>query len=133
MPPPTPYVTFPGTAKAALEFYAGVFGGELTTHTFGEFSRTDGPPELVAHAELDGPVSLSGADAGTDGEPVRVAGLMLAVLGAAQPPTLHEWFDALAEGGTVIESLAPRPWGASDGQVVDRFGLHWLIGYQQPA
>ena len=23
-----------------------------------------------------------------------------------------------------------RPWGASDGQVIDRNGLHWLIGFE---
>ena len=28
--------------------------------------------------------------------------------------------------------MAPslQPWGATDGQVVDRFGLHWLIGFE---
>jgi PhnB protein len=57
---------------------------------------------------------------------------LLALLGTAPPATLHSWFDALAEGGTVIEPLAERAWGAADGQVVDRFGLHWLIGYEQP-
>jgi hypothetical protein len=23
-----------------------------------------------------------------------------------------------------------RGWGASDGQVIDRYGLHWLIGFE---
>jgi PhnB protein len=26
--------------------------------------------------------------------------------------------------------LQVRPWGASDGQVIDRYGLHWLIGFE---
>jgi PhnB protein len=26
--------------------------------------------------------------------------------------------------------LQSRPWGASDGQVIDRHGLHWLIGFE---
>ena len=43
---------------------------------------------------------------------------------------LHEWFDKLAVGGRVVDPLAPKPWGASDGQVIDRHGLHWLIGYE---
>ncbi|MDA8332444.1 MAG: VOC family protein, partial [Candidatus Dormibacteraeota bacterium] len=29
--------------------------------------------------------------------------------------------------------LQRRPWGAYDGQVVDRYGLHWLIGYEEEA
>ena len=30
----------------------------------------------------------------------------------------------------VVADLERRPWGASDGQVVDRFGVHWLIGFE---
>ena len=30
----------------------------------------------------------------------------------------------------VVDDLQKRPWGAWDGQVVDRFGLHWLIGFE---
>lgn len=62
---------------------------------------------------------------------LRTEGLMFAILGAAEPATLHAWFDRLAEGGRVVDALQQRPWGASDGQVVDRFGLHWLIGYEE--
>jgi PhnB protein len=29
-----------------------------------------------------------------------------------------------------VDDLQARPWGASDGQVIDRFGLHWLIGFE---
>ena len=38
--------------------------------------------------------------------------------------------EALAEGGEVIDALQERPWGAHDGQVTDRFGVPWLIGYE---
>jgi PhnB protein len=29
-----------------------------------------------------------------------------------------------------VDGLQTRPWGASDGQVIDRYGLHRLIGYE---
>jgi PhnB protein len=58
---------------------------------------------------------------------------MLSLLGAADPATLTEWFDRLAQGGRIVDDLQPRPWGASDGQVVDRYGLHWLIGFEDGA
>jgi PhnB protein len=29
-----------------------------------------------------------------------------------------------------VDHLQKRPWGAFDGQVIDRFGLHWLVGYE---
>lgn len=130
---PTPYIHFPGTARDALAFYGRVFGCAVQLHTFAEFGRTDGPAELIAHGSLTGPVALFGADAVGDEAPIRTEGVMFALLGAAPPARLHEWFAALADGGRVVDDLQVRPWGASDGQVVDRFGLHWLIGYEADA
>lgn len=43
MTSPLIYVSFPGTAREALGFYASVFGGELSLHTYAEFGRNDGP------------------------------------------------------------------------------------------
>jgi PhnB protein len=130
MPGPTPYVLFPGSAREALTFYGDVFGGVVELHTFGEFGRTDGPAEAIAHGSLGGPVDLFASDASGDDVPLRCEGLMLSLLGAAEPATLRGWFSRLSEGGRVVDDLQQRPWGASDGQVVDRFGLHWLIGFE---
>lgn len=130
MTAPQLYLTFPGTTRTALGFYAGVFGGELTLHTYGDFGRQDGPADAIAHGVLDGPVALYGSDAAEGEQGFRIDGLRLALLGSAEPATLHDWFDKLAVGGTIADPLAPKPWGASDGQVVDRYGLRWLIGYE---
>jgi PhnB protein len=56
--------------------------------------------------------------------------MMLALLGTAPPATLRIWFSRLADGGRIVDDLQARPWGASDGQVVDRYGLHWLVGFE---
>ncbi len=131
MTDPTPYVHFPGTAREALTFYGETFGCSVQLHTFEEFGRTDGPPDAVAHGYLtNGPVHLFGSDVAGDERPVRCEGLMLSLLGTAAPAVLTAWFSGLSEGGRVIDDLQTRSWGASDGQVVDRFGLHWLIGYE---
>ena len=131
MTAPILYLTFPGNARQALQFYARVFGGEPRLFTYAEFSRTDGPPDAIAHGALaGGPVALFGSDAAPGEDSVRIEGAMLSLLGTAAPETLHRWFDALADGGRVLDPLAPKPWGASDGQVVDRYGLRWLIGYE---
>ncbi|BCW58024.1 VOC family protein [Paenarthrobacter nicotinovorans] len=130
MTAPQLYITFPGTAREALSFYAEIFGGELSLHSFAEFNRTDGLPDAIAHGVLSGVVSLMGSDAAGDEMAVSIQGAMLSLLGTAEPKVLHEWFDKLADGGQVLDPLAPKPWGASDGQVVDRHGLRWLIGYE---
>jgi PhnB protein len=131
MSDPAPYVHFPGTARDALTFYGDVFGCAVQLHTFAEFSRDDGPADAIAHGYLTGgSVELFGADASSGDSPVRTEGMMLALLGTADPATLHRWFSRLSEGGQVVDDLQLRPHGASDGQVIDRYGLHWLIGYE---
>jgi PhnB protein len=130
MSAPTIYLMFPGTARIALGFYAETFGGDLALHTYADFGRSDGPPEAIAHGQLTGPVTLAGADAAEGESSFTLDGMMLSMLGAAEPAVLHTWFDALAQGGSIVDPLARKPWGASDGQVIDRFGLHWLIGYE---
>jgi PhnB protein len=131
---PTPYIYFPGTARQALSFYAEVFGGATQLHTFAEFNRTDGPPNAIAHGSLvDAPVALFGSDVAGDEPPFQCQGLMLSLLGTADAATLRRWFARLAEDGKALDDLQQRPWGAFDGQVVDRYGLRWLIGFEDDA
>lgn len=127
----TPYLLLPGTARQALEFYRDLFGGDAGFSTFAEFGRDDGPGEHIAHGMLsNGPVTLFASDAAPGEASLRTEGLLFALLGAAEPAELERWFAALAEGGTVVDQLQERPWGAHDGTVTDRFGVTWLIGYE---
>lgn len=131
MTAPTPYLHFPGTARDALTFYGDVFGCAVQLYTFEEFNRTDGPADAVAHGQLiEGPVALFASDVTGDEPPVRCEGMMLSLLGTADASTLRNWFSGLSEGGRIVDDLQRRPWGASDGQVIDRYGLHWLIGFE---
>jgi len=126
-----PYLFFPGNAREALTFYHGVFGGELSLFTNEQFSRTDGPADAIAHGGISGPVVLFGSDAGPDQDAVHIVGASFSLLGTAEPAVLEEWFAALSVGGTAIDPLQKRPWGDFDGQVTDRHGIRWLIGYQE--
>jgi len=130
--PPAPYLHFPGTAREALTFYAHVFGGSVELHTFEDFNRTDGPADAIAHGYLKGgPVELYAADVAGDQLPLRCEGLMLSLLGTADAATLRDWFAKLGQGGgKVVDDLQVRPWGGSDGQVIDQYSLHWLIGFE---
>jgi PhnB protein len=131
MTAPKPYLHFPGTARQALTFYKEVFGGELVLNTFGQFGRDDGPADAIAHGILTGPVSLFASDVAAGEETFRSTGLMFSLLGTTSATELRAWFDALGEEGTIREDLQVRPWGASDGQVVDRYGVHWLVGFEE--
>ena len=128
---PRPYIQLPGTAREALAFYGEVFDCTVELHTYAEFGRSDGPADAVAHGYLTGgPVSIFISDVSEDEAPFRCEGMVLSLLGTAAPSTLRTWFACLAEGGRIVDDLQERPWGASDGHVVDRFGVPWLIGFE---
>lgn len=131
MTAPVPYLLLPGTSRAALQHYAETFGGQVELHTYAEFGRDDGPGEAVAHGHLGGgPVEVFAADVAGAEASFRAEGLLMSLLGVAEPDTAHAWFVALSDGGEVVSDLQARPWGATDGQVVDRFGVPWLLGYE---
>ena len=126
----TVYLWFPGSAAEAMRFYHSVFGGHLTLHTFAEFGRDDSPADAIAHGVLSGPVELYAADAAAHEATLEMRGVSLALLGTADAETSARWFDQLAAGGEVLDQLQARGWGASDGQLVDRYGVRWLIGFE---
>ncbi|MBT2501265.1 VOC family protein [Curtobacterium sp. ISL-83] len=130
---PSPYFQFAGTARQALEHWQRVFGGDLRIATYADFSRTDGPADAVAHGQLAGDLQLFAADAADGEAPFAASGLLFSLLGAAEPEVLRGWFDALAEGGTVVDPLQERPWGDWDGIVQDAVGVTWLIGFEASA
>ncbi len=127
-----PYILFDGTARQALTDYQAIFGGKLFLHDYASAGRTDGPADAIAHGMVIGDVEIAGSDAGDGESSVSMSGMFFSLLGAADPGTLSQWFDALAEGGSITDPLQKRPWGDYDGTVVDKYGITWLIGYQEP-
>ncbi|WP_333811657.1 VOC family protein [Timonella senegalensis] len=124
------YLWFPGNAAEALNHYHSIFGGKLEMFTFEQFERTEGPPDAIAHGVLSGPVELYGTDAVEGEDTVNPKGVAISLLGVADGTTLTSWFEALSQDGAVLDPLAHRAWGATDGQVVDKFGVRWLIGFE---
>jgi PhnB protein len=128
-----PYLLFPGNAAEALEHYRVVFGGDLQLIDYAQAGRHDGPGDAIAHGQLSGRVELAGADAGGDDDAVQMSGMFLSLLGTADAVTLTRWFDQLAAEGRVIDPLQKRSWGDYDGTLIDRYGVRWLIGFQEEA
>jgi PhnB protein len=123
-----PYLSFPDTARQAMEFYQQVFGGELTMNTFGEFGMADTPQaDGIMHAQLETPsgftLMASDTPPGMDYSP----GTQITVsLSGDDVDDLRRYFNALAEGGTVSMPLEKQMWGDEYGACVDKFGIQWM-------
>ena len=123
-----PYLSFNGNAREAMEFYRSIFGGELAMNTFGEFGSADPAiADQIMHAQLETPAgyTLMGSDTppGMDFTP----GTTMTVSLSGDDAGLREYWEKLAEGGTVNVPLEKQMWGDEFGQCTDRFGVPWMV------
>jgi PhnB protein len=129
-----PYISFDGDARQAMEFYKGVFGGDLTLNTFGEFGAPDSPDaDKVMHSQLEtgSGFTLMGSDtpAGMDRNP----GDNIAVsLSGDDADELRGYWEKLSDGGNVTLPMEKQMWGDEFGMCVDRFGVSWMVNITQP-
>jgi PhnB protein len=130
-----PYIGFSDTARQALEFYRGVFGGELTLSTFGESGMADGPDaDKIMHGQLETPAGYTLMAADTPAGMERTVGTNMSVsLSGDDTEELRGYFDKLSDGGTVTMPLEKQMWGDEFGMCVDPFGVSWMVNIGQPA
>ena len=130
-----PYLSFSDTARQAMEFYRGVFGGELALSTFGEAGGAEGPDaDKIMYAQLETPAgyTLMASDAPPGNEPSGGSDISISLSGD-DADDLRGWFAKLADGGTVTMPLEKQVWGDEFGMCVDPFGVAWMVNISQPA
>jgi PhnB protein len=115
-----PYIFFTGNCAEAMEFYKGIFGGELKT-----MPHPDGSDRLM-HADLSGgDISFMASD-GDRKEDYPVCRITLSLSGT-DGDKIKAAFEKLAEGGEVVSDLKTESWGDTFGQVTDKFGVDWMV------
>jgi PhnB protein len=127
----TPYVSFNGNAREAMEFYKSVFGGKLDLSTFGDTPMPNIPEseyDKIMHGmlEADNGMVLMGSDVPSvmpydDGQRITLS------LSGDDETELRGYWDKLADGGAVTMPLEQAPWGDSFGQLTDKYGLNWMV------
>jgi len=125
------FLNFDGDCRAAIEFYAGVFGAEIPTHIMTYDQNPDGAWAgnegriLYASLPIFGcNVMFSDCPAGSNY--VKGANIDLA-LGAPDASEIRKIFDALAEGGAVVMPLGKTFFSEFFGTVTDKFGVTWQL------
>lgn len=126
-----PYISFRGTAREAMEYYAALFGGELTLSTFRDFGMpgvADEELDLIMHGNLAAPggMTLMGADAPASMQ-VPAESYITISLSGDDDAELRRLWAGLADGGNVTMPLEVAPWGDAFGELSDRFGVKWMM------
>lgn len=124
-----PYLSFPGNAREAMEFYESVFGGALTLSTYGEFGDKDAPEaDKIMHGNLHtaSDFTLMGADnpPGTEHQPGNHISISLS---GDDTDELRGYWAKLSDGGEVSVPLEKQMWGDEFGLCTDRFGIAWMV------
>jgi PhnB protein len=130
-----PYLNFNGNARQALEFYASVFGGDLTLSTFADFGAQGTPDaDRIMHGQLqtDAGYTIMGADVTSDMAYQPMAGFSVSLSGD-DADTLRGYFEKLSANGTTTMPLQKQVWGDEFGMCIDQFGTSWLVNISQPA
>jgi PhnB protein len=139
----TTHLNFRGDARAALEFYQSVFGGDIASITFADAHNVQSEGGLATPDEADqimwGQVlsengfhvmaydvpSLLSYDKGD--KPVFVS---VRADGDSADEITGYW-NGLKDGATIQADLGPAPWGAPlYGMLTDKFGVVWVLDVQ---
>lgn len=130
----TPYITFRGNCREAIEFYKTALGAEvLFMQTFGESPMAAmGPAEKIMHASLkiDDSTIMMSDDPNSQGD--AGAGDISLAIGLNDPEKAKQVFDKLAKGGSVIMALEKTFWAEAFGMLTDKFGVRWMINCESP-
>lgn len=127
----TTHLNFRGDARAALEFYQSVFGGQQMVITYKDAGAVQNPDE--ADQVMWGQVAAeSGFRVMAYDVPSRLAWnpgeipVFVSVRGDAADEITSYW-QKLSEGATVVAPLAPAGWSPLYGMLKDRFGVTWVL------
>lgn len=134
------YLNFPGNTEEAFNFYKSVFGGEF----LGEINRFKDTPdgdklpenewEKVMHIAL--PVGAGNMLMGTDtlesmGQSVTMGNNVYISITPDSKEEAERLFNGLSAGGTVEMPLEKMFWGAWFASFTDKFGVRWMINYDE--
>lgn len=124
------YISFPGEAEAAINFYKEVLDAEIVM-----LSRMgDGPMEIpphlkdkIMHARIKiGESILYISDTFDNNHIVKGTNASLSVH-VDSPEKVDELFTRLSDGGQATMPPSDVFWGARFGMLTDKFGIHWMV------
>ena len=128
------YLNFNGRCREAMKFYQECMGGGLTLQRVSEspmaaqLSARAGANILHSVLVRDGLI-LMGSD--MMGDRLQKGNEVMLCLQCSSNEELHTIFNSLSEGGQIKTPLHQSVWGATYGELTDKFGIHWMFNYSR--
>ena len=128
------YLNFNGQCREAMTFYQECLGGELTLQRVAESPMAAELPAAkganIMHSILtrDGLILL-----GSDmiGNKLEKGNTVTLCLRCSSNEEINTFFNKLAAGGQVKMPLHQSFWGATYGELTDKFGMTWMFHYSR--
>lgn len=137
------YLNFNGQCEEAFNFYRSVFGGDFPmVSKFGDMPPQEGMAPMseelknrVMHITL--PISeetiLMGSDTMPGIHDHKVGNNISLSINTESREEAEKIFNGLSAGGKVTMPLEDTFWGAYFGMWTDKFGIYWMVNYDDPA
>lgn len=137
-----PYLTFNGNCEEAFNFYKSVFGGTFPyIGRFKDMPPMEGKPipaelgDKIMHVSLPIGTSgsvLMGSDSSEEFGQATVVGNNFSIsINAPSREEADRLFNGLSAGGTVTMPMNKTFWGAYFGMFADKFGIHWMVNFDE--
>jgi PhnB protein len=127
------YLNFNGNCREAMSFYQECIGGNLELQIIKDSPIAGQCPAAiqnqVMHSTLQKEnIILMGSDMiGPEGlNSGNNVGLML---NCSSDEEINNFFEKLSAGGNIIDPVSVKFWGAKFGALVDKFGIRWMLHY----
>ncbi len=133
------YLNFNGTTEEAFNFYKSVFGGEFSeVHRFSETPDAQNLSEDIRNKLMHISLPLPGGSILMATDALEAMGQHLVVgnnvsisIDADSLAQAQEYFGKLSVGGKIEMPFEKAFWGAFFGSLVDRFGIQWMINFDE--
>ena len=125
-----PYLIFNGQAQKALDFYSTALGleqSEVNTYENSPVPHSTEKKNWIMHAALNWKeetlVMLSDSP---ENKLEKNSNIHLS-LNYSDVEEMKIAFDRLSRGGKITMPLEKQFWNATFGQLIDQFGIHWMM------
>lgn len=125
------HVNFRGEARAALEFYHCVFGGDIAAVSYEDAGNVRNPEESdwVMWGQVAGEngFRLMAYDVPSQLPWDRGENSFFVSLRGEDTEEVTAYWEKLSAGATVVRPLEPAQWSPLHGMLEDRYGVVWVV------